>query len=107
GVSSVVGSRMGDGYGRGAVDGVGWVVGGDRAVVAAAGAALPLSGSQALARPRGLAGHPVCAAQRCRLGALAAGAWLRLGLDVLAAYGRVATRGCVGSAARAAAWAVA
>ncbi len=85
----------------------GRAVGADRAAAAEDGAPLPLSGSQAAARPPGAARDPVRAAHRDRLAPPAARARLRLRCDLLAAPRRVAAGRRVGAAARAPARALA
>src|SRR6266699_628430 len=85
-----------------AVDRLGGM-GAGRSVAAEEAAALPLSGAQAVAGSGGSAGDPVRAAHGDRLAASAAGARLRLWLDLLPAHGRVAAGGRMGAAARAAA----
>ena len=65
--------------------------------------AFSLSGSQAAGRSAGFAGDLVCAAHGDRLGASAAGAWLRLRDDSVASPSRLAASGCLGAAARGAA----
>ena len=84
-----------------AVDRFGRVVGACGAVVAEDAAAFSLSGPEAAARSRGVAGDLVRAAYRDRLAASAAGAGLREWRDLLPALGRVAESKGVGAAARA------
>jgi len=85
------------------VDRVGGVVGVDRAAVAGEGAALSLSGSEAVAGPASVAGDPVRLVHGDLVASSAARTWLRVRGDLLAADGRVAEGGRVGAAARVAA----
>src|SRR5712692_6887271 len=73
-----------DADGRRAVDRVGWDVGAGRAAVAEAGA-VASGWAQPPSRPTDAVGDLVRVAHRHRLAALAAGAGLRLGRNLLAA----------------------
>src|SRR5438105_131795 len=79
--------KLGGTNGCCAVDRLGWVVGAGRAFLAAAGTALPLSGAQAFRRSSRAAGDLVRLAYGDRVAASSARAWLRLGLDLLPAFG--------------------